>query len=110
VSREFSLASKVLHWLLPYRVPAYDSYVCQSLGIRGAADHPADAYRRVAQEVLGAARITTDSGSWVGALEPRSPIRAFDKCLWWLGRGKDGKAAQVSNPWHSVDKLDLHHD
>jgi hypothetical protein len=61
--REFSLASKVLHWLLPYRVPAYDSYVCQTLGIRTAADHPEQAYRKVAQEVLGAARTVADGGS-----------------------------------------------
>jgi hypothetical protein len=108
--REFSLASKVLHWLLPYRVPAYDSYVCQSLGIRGAADHPERAYRKVAQEVLGAARTTTDGGSWLGALEPRSPVRAFDKCLWWLGGGNDGNAVQVHDPWRIVDKLGLDHE
>jgi hypothetical protein len=111
--REFSLASKVLHWLLPYQVPAYDSYVCQALGIRGAADQPELAYRKVAQEVLGAARVITrvitGNSSWVGALEPRSPVRALDKCLWWLGGGNDGKAAQVRNPWRIVDELGLDH-
>jgi hypothetical protein len=30
--REFSLAAKTLHWLLPWRVPAYDSYVRARLG------------------------------------------------------------------------------
>ena len=30
---EFSLASKVLHWLLPWRIPVYDSFVRRSLGI-----------------------------------------------------------------------------
>lgn len=108
--REFSLASKVLHWLLPYRVPAYDSYVCQTLGIRAAADHPEQAYRKVTQEVLGAARAIADGASWVGALEPRSPVRAFDKCLWWLGGGNDGNAARVRNPWRIVDRLGLDHD
>jgi hypothetical protein len=107
--REFSLASKVLHWLLPYRVPAYDSYVCQSLGIRGAANHPEQAYRKVAHEILGAARTITD-GSWMGALEPRSPVRALDKCFWWLGGGNEGNAAQVRDPWRIVDKLGLDHD
>ena len=103
---ELSLASKVLHWLLPYRIPAYDSYVCKSLGIRGAANHPEQAYREVAHEVLGAARIVTD-GSWLGALEPRSAVRAFDKCLWWQGGGSSCIAAQVRDPWGVIDKLGL---
>lgn len=107
--REFSLASKVLHWLLPYRVPAYDSYVCQSLGIGGAADHPERAYRTVAREVLSAARTITVGASWLGTLEPRSPVRALDKCLWWLGGGDDGSAAQVRDPWRIVDQLGLRH-
>jgi hypothetical protein len=25
--REYSLASKVLHWLMPWQVPVYDSFV-----------------------------------------------------------------------------------
>jgi hypothetical protein len=107
--REFSLTSKVLHWLLPHHVPAYDSYVCKSLGIRGADDHPERAYREVAHEILGAARTTT-GGPWLGALEPRSPVRAFDKCLWWLGGSNDGNAAQVRDPWRVADKLGLDHD
>jgi hypothetical protein len=106
--REFSLTSKVLHRLLSYRVPAYDRYVCKSLGIRGADDHPERAYREVAHEILGAARTPTD-GPWLGALEPRSPVSAFDKCLWWLGGGNDGNAAQVRDPWRVVDKLGLDH-
>ncbi len=107
--REFSLASKVLHWLLPYRVPAYDSYVCKSLGIRGADDHPEQAYREVTREILGAAR-TTPGGPWLGAVEPRSVVRALDKSLWWLGGGNDGSAAQVRDPWRVVDELGLEHD
>lgn len=107
--REFSLASKVLHWLLPYRVPAYDSYVCQVLGIRGAADHPEQAYRQVAQEILGAARTFTDDPSWMGAIEPQSTVRGLDKCLWWLGGGSEGTAAQVRDPWRVVDRLGLDH-
>lgn len=107
--REFSLASKVLHWLLPYRIPAYDSYVCKSLGVRGADDHPERAYREVAHEILGAASTITD-GPWLGALEPRSPVRALDKYLWWLGGGNDGNAAHVRDPWRVVDKLGLEHD
>src|SRR4051794_31619784 len=64
--REYSLASKTLHWRMPWRVPVYDSFVRLSLGIPQAWDHP-DAYQRV------------------GELEPRSPLRAFDKCLCRFG-------------------------
>lgn len=31
--REFSLASKVLHWLMPWRIPVYDSFVRGMLGV-----------------------------------------------------------------------------
>lgn len=31
--REYSLASKVLHWLMPWRVPVYDSFVDRALGV-----------------------------------------------------------------------------
>jgi hypothetical protein len=105
--REFSLASKVLHWLLPYRVPAYDAYVCQSLGIRGAADHPERSYREVAREILGAAGAIADGESWLGAVEPRSPVRALDKCLWWLGGGSAGGAVLDRDPWRVTKSLGL---
>jgi hypothetical protein len=49
--REYSLASKVLHWLMPWRVPVYDSFVRGTLGVPGAWDHP-KAYRKVTSEIF----------------------------------------------------------
>jgi hypothetical protein len=84
--REFSLASKVLHWLLPYRVPAYDSYICRSLGIRGADDHPERAYHEVACEELGAARAITGAGRWLGAVgRCHRSARWTSACGGWAG-------------------------
>jgi len=56
--REFSLASKVLHWLLPSRIPVYDSFVRSSVGVPGSWDHP-EAYALIANELFAAARQTT---------------------------------------------------
>ena len=78
-------------------------------GVHAAADHPEQAYREVAREVLGVARVIGDGGSWVGSLEPRLPVRALDKCLWWLGRGSEGGAAQIRDPWRIVDELGIDH-
>lgn len=38
--REYSLASKVLHWVMPWRVPVYDSIVRGALGVPASWDHP----------------------------------------------------------------------
>jgi hypothetical protein len=108
--REFSLSSKVLHWLLPYQIPAYDAYICRSLGIAAAAGHPHRAYRQVAEVILGIARTAPVDAPWLGTVEPRSPVRALDKCLWWLGGGAVGNAALVRNPWQVVDRLALDRD
>lgn len=105
--REFSLASKVLHWLLPWRIPVYDSFVRGSLGIPSAWDHPA-AYREVAREIFRAVReLEARDSTWLGPIEPRSPLRGFDKCLWWLGGGSEGQAAVVRDPWRVVYQLGL---
>lgn len=105
--REYSLASKVLHWLLPWRVPVYDGFVRQSLGVPGARDHP-PAYRQIVREEFAAVRAVTERNpAWVGSLEPRSPLRAFDKCLWWFGGGNVAAAAEVRRPWQVVDELGL---
>jgi hypothetical protein len=105
--REFSLASKALHWLLPWRVPAYDSFVRQALGIPTDWDHP-EAYRLVTREVIAAVReVTAKDPDWVGSLQPRSPLRAFDKCLWWFGGGNVGTAVEVRDPWRVVRRLGL---
>jgi hypothetical protein len=105
--REYSLASKVLHWLLPWHIPVYDSFVRESLGIPEACDLP-EAYARVASGVFRAARnVTAANPAWMGSLEPRSPFRAFDKCLWWFGGGNAATAVEVRNPWRIVDELGL---
>src|SRR5689334_4048515 len=51
--REYSWASKVLHWLLPWTVPAYDAYVRRAVGVPDWDG--ARAYPRVANEVLALA-------------------------------------------------------
>jgi hypothetical protein len=107
VRREFSLASKVLHLLLPFRVPVYDSFVRTSLGIPTGWDHPA-AYRQMSEEVFAAARaFEGDDPGWLGRIEPASPLRGLDKCLWWLGGGSEGRAALVRDPWRPLRQLGL---
>jgi hypothetical protein len=104
--REYSLASKVLHWLLPWRVPAYDQLARASLNVPTSWDHP-QAYSRLTREIFAMARIPAQDPTWVGSLEPRSPLRALDKCAWWLGGGNSRAAAQVHDPWHAVRSLGL---
>jgi hypothetical protein len=104
---EFSLASKVLHWLLPWRIPAYDAFVRKSLGIP-ESDDLAGVYRVVTKELLAATReAATEDCEWLGPLEPRSPLRGFDKCLWWTGGGGASRAAEVKNPRHVFSELGL---
>jgi hypothetical protein len=104
--REYSLASKVLHWLMPWRVPAYDGFVRGVLGVPTSWDHP-EAYRKVSAGVFALARAMAGDAAWVGSLEPASPLRALDKLTWWLGGGSAGAAAQVSDPWQVIRKLGL---
>jgi len=104
--REFSLASKVLHWLLPWRVPVYDTFVRRVLGIPGSWDHPR-AYREVVSQVFAMALDIGQDLSWAGGAEPVSPLHALDKCLWWRGGGADSGAAEVRHPWRVVDDLGL---
>jgi hypothetical protein len=104
--REYSLASKVLHWLLPWQVPAYDSYVRRCLGVPALWDHP-QAYRKVAHDVFATSLGALGDLTWIGSVEPRSPLRAIDKCVWWLGGGDAGTAAQVRDPWRVVRQLGL---
>ena len=104
--REYSLASKVLHWLMPWRAPVYDSFVRKTLGVPGAWDHP-EAYRKVAAGIFAMARTMTGDLAWIGSLEPASPLRALDKLTWWLGGGSTGTAAQVRDPWQVTRRLRL---
>jgi hypothetical protein len=107
--REYSLASKVLHWLMPWRVPVYDSFVRGALGVPTSWDHP-EAYRKVAAEVFAMACTMTGDASWIGPLQPRSPLRALDKLAWSLGGGSTGAAAQVRDAWQVARGLGLSPD
>jgi hypothetical protein len=96
--REYSLASKVLHWLVPWRVPVYDRFVRQQVGVPTSCDHP-EAYRSVAR---GLFVLVNQCGSWpatwLGEVGPRCPLRALDKYLWWSAGGSQGNSAVVKRP------------
>jgi hypothetical protein len=104
--REYSLASKVMHWLLPWRVPVYDSFVCGALGVPTSWDHP-QAYRMVAEKTLAIASEVDENSDWWGTVEPLSPLRALDKLIWWAGGGDAGTAAEVRDPWRVIRELNL---
>jgi hypothetical protein len=107
IRREYSLASKVLHWLLPWRVPIYDSFVRKSLGIPANLDHP-QAYRLIVQKQFAMTqRLSMWGDAWRGAVPPLSDLRAIDKCLWWIGGGNSEGAVLARNPWSVVFKLDV---
>lgn len=108
--QEFSLASKVLHWLMPFRIPIYDSFVRKSLRI--PESQPAvQAYRDiVAWEYATVRQLLAAGSAWVGTLAPQSPFRALDKYLWWFSGGPDQKAVTVSQPWRVVRALQADQD
>ena len=69
---------------------------------------PEDAYRRVVRETYAAIpEIAAADSPWMGSVEPRTPLRAIDKWLWWLGGGSDGAAVVVRDPWLVVKRLGL---
>ena len=104
--REYSLASKVLHWLMPWRIPVYDSFVRSALGVPASWDHP-QAYGKVTTEIFAMAQAMGPNLDWIGPLEPRSPLRALDKLIWWVGGGNTGAAAEVRDPRRVLRELDL---
>lgn len=102
---EFVLSAKVLHWLMPWRVPAYDSFVRKSLGASG---HQEYAYLDIARwEFDNALRLMAEGSDWLGSVNPRSPLRALDKYLWRMGGGDVGTAVIVSDPWEVCKTLGL---
>jgi hypothetical protein len=104
---EFSLAAKSLHWLMPWRIPVYDSFVRRSLGISTGAS-PQSAYLDIVQWEFEIADSLMDGDSdWLGTVNPRSPLRALDKYLWCKGGGHTGKAVQVRDPWSICRSLGL---
>lgn len=105
--QEFSLVSKVLHWLLPWRISVYDSFVRKSAEISESVP-PAQAYREILHWQFRYARqLATVSTEWMGDRDPKSPLRALDKYLWWKGGGNAGTAALVKNPWAIVRGLGI---
>src|SRR5262249_22381236 len=108
--REFSLASKVLHWLFPWRVPVYESFVRESVRIpKSWTDN--DAYREIVHwEYDTARRLFAEDSDWTGTIEPKSPFRALDKYLWWLSGGSSAHAVLVRDPWRVVRRLGIECD
>ncbi len=105
--REWSLASKVLHWLMPWRIPVYDSFVKRQLGISQDAD-PEKAYRAIVRAEFEMARqLLREDDRWLGDVEPRSPFRALDKYIWWSGGGNTGHAVVARDPWETLRRLGL---
>lgn len=106
--QEFSLASKTLHWLMPWRIPVYDSFVKSSLGINQDA-LAVSAYRKITEWQRDNSKRMMASGDtrWLGSVNPRSPLRALDKYLWWVGGGAEGNARQVNDPWAVCQRLGL---
>lgn len=104
--REYSLASKVLHWLMPWQVPVYEQLRPRDARRPGIMGSPGG----IPQGHLGGLRdgpgMTGDS-AWIGSLEPASPLRAIDKLTWWLGGGSAGAAAEVRDPWKVTRGLAL---
>ena len=104
---EFSLAAKSLHWLMPWRIPVYDGIVRRSLEIPAGTSHQS-AYRHIAQwEFETSERLIHGDTDWLGTVDPRSPIRALDKYLWWEGGGHIGTATRVKDPWSICRGLGL---
>ncbi len=107
---ELSLASKTLHWLMPWRVPAFDSYVRDALGIAEPVDVDAamDAYREIVRHEFRSARQHANADPrWMGLIDPKAPIRALDKCFWWRGGGHKGTARVETDPWKVIRMLGL---
>jgi hypothetical protein len=103
--REFSLVSKALHWLMPWRIPVYDSYVRRICQVPTSWDHD-EAYAAIVRWEFHAARRLSDAGvDWLGDVQPAAPFRALDKYLWWLGGGSAGQAVVVKDPWRVARRL-----
>ena len=87
---------------MPWRIPAYDSFVKSALGISEDAEHEEAYIYIVRTEYQMARSLLQQSQAWLGDVEPRSALRALDKYLWWHGGGKEGRAVVVRDPWRVV--------
>jgi len=90
--KEYSAGSKMLHWLMPWRVPIYDNVVREMLAVPQGPPSAAT-YRQIVRWELDAVGKLLESGDeWMGTGEPKAALRALDKYLWWVGGGKDSGA------------------
>jgi hypothetical protein len=107
--REYSLASKVLHWLMPWQIPAYDSYVRKSFRIGEPEDSQRnrDTYRLITRRIFADIRdVAAEDPGWLGLVEPKTLVRGFDKYHWWRGGGSENNE-KVRVPWSIVSDLGL---
>jgi hypothetical protein len=80
--QQYSWSSKMLHWLVPTCFPIYDSVIRKRLHISGHFGRRA--YREIISTEYDYARSLLDEAdSVVGAIEPRTLLRALDKYLWF---------------------------
>ena len=84
--REASWAAKVLHWLLPEVACVVDLNVAVALDLEKAwtDSRYEDVYKQVLEQVYQCAD-GLEGDSWLGDVEPRTALRAFDKYLWMVG-------------------------
>jgi hypothetical protein len=104
--QEYAWCSKVLHWLSPWRVPIYSSFARKFVGVPTPSSHK-DAYRVVAHRTLQVVRSVALSHSVLDARGSGSPLRAIDKCLWWMAGGATQRSAIAKDPWRVFDELGL---
>jgi hypothetical protein len=103
--REFSLSSKVLHWLLPDRVPVFDQFVRDIVEVPRSWQ-ACDAYKKVVEwEFESARKLMNADSSWMGDLEPRFLLHGRDKYLWWKGGGEKARSVVVKDPQKVIRRL-----
>lgn len=99
---EISLTSKTLHWLLPWHVPPYDSYIRKYLGLGDSLPFD-ESYRALVNWHYNTTQSLSHlSKDWIGSVPPRSPLRALDKYLWYEGGGYKGTATVVMKPLERI--------
>ncbi len=104
---EWSLASKVLHWLMPRSMPPYDSFVRKILEIPSNST-PERAFHKILDWEYDLARRLSDSShDWLGDVDPRAPFREIDKYLWWKGGGSASGAVVPNDPWAPLKRLGI---
>jgi hypothetical protein len=67
--REYSWASKTVHWLLPWRVSAFDKIVRDHLGVPKGWEDPKRVYGEVARRIFTVAQEEPPEPAWAGLLD-----------------------------------------